>query len=98
MATSPLDPDLVDAVRAGRAIYDGLRAYQCHEALAASSCDKSSPLPQACALPLFAGTLGAQKRCMLDAECKSSVCSCAFGECFGDTPTVDKRSGECSST
>jgi hypothetical protein len=84
------DADMVNAIAAGKVIFDATKYGQCLDALAAESCDRTSQsaryMPDACA-EAITGTVPYGEACQLNAECMSQVCNlvppCANGCCTG---------------
>jgi hypothetical protein len=80
------DPSLKTAIDAGKVRYDGAAALACQEAMAARSCDVTTPegrFPEICN-QVFAGLTPEGGSCAFDAECSSGSCiepGCPPGEC-----------------
>ena len=94
------------AIDAGKAVYDGVQAGRCADAIAGKSCDVTAStnrdLPIAC-VTYLAGTAAGGAACASDAECASQQCdtaicpdACCPGTCVADAaPHLAKRGESC---
>ena len=91
-----IDPNVIAAVEAGRALYNGKHVKACFDAVAADTCDQTDENGRA-RIPacgaFFRGTVSDGGACLVDQECISQRCaggdpdvSCVRGTCIGDTP------------
>jgi hypothetical protein len=90
-----LSADLRAAIAAGRVSYNGNAVFECFNAIANASCDKTDEagrIPMLSCFTFTRGTLGADAPCQIDADCISQNCrvtvadeQCATGTCVGDT-------------
>lgn len=88
---APADPNLQAAVSAGKLAYDGVKAQQCFDAIAAVSCDAtdmSERVEPAACKQIFTGKVQQGAACAFDDECASGVClipgcnnACCPGQC-----------------
>jgi hypothetical protein len=98
---------LVEAVKAGRARYDGDVARDCFDALGSRSCNVTTAsyhsFPEVC-LHVFQGTLHGGATCADGAECISGTCdipacnmACCTGTCRGDeAPALASIGASCA--
>lgn len=85
------DPSLPAAVSAGKLAFDGVKAQQCFDAVAAVSCDQTDITERVEAAPckqMFVGKVKQGAACEFDFECASGVClipgcnnACCPGQC-----------------
>lgn len=94
----------LEAVKAGRAKYDGKKAKECADALRDRSCDTTSESyrvsADACAT-ILTGTLAEGATCAVDGECQSQFCdiqgcdmACCTGACVGGAAAAHAKIGE----
>lgn len=91
--------NLLEAANAGKVRYDGMKARECIDTFAQSSCERADAFSNHSISPActetFTGTVGDGGACYFDEECFSQVCSipsctanmaCCAGVCNGSTP------------
>lgn len=91
-----IDANVVAAVRAGRALYNGANVKTCFDAVANDTCDQTDENGRArtpACSAFFRGTVADGGECLVDQECISQQCaggdtqtSCVRGTCLGDAP------------
>jgi hypothetical protein len=95
-----LSPDLRAEIAAGRVIYNGNAVFECFDAIANATCDKTDEpgrVPVLACYQFTRGTQGDAEPCQIDEDCISQNCrvlvadeQCAMGECFGNTaPSIE---------
>lgn len=97
LGVSMVSPGLIEAVAAGKIHYDGIKARECIDAMAANTCERARSFtrrdaPLACD-GVFSGTLTDGAECFLGEECVSMTCKiqdcnmgCCAGMCVGNSP------------
>jgi hypothetical protein len=88
---------IIEAVKAGKITYDGIKARECVDAMAANTCERTRAFthrdaPLTCDA-VFSGTVSDNSACFINEECVSRVCNipscnmaCCPGTCVGNTP------------
>ena len=90
---TPLHPDLIAAVRAGKVRWHDEIAHACIELVASRSCDLTSEEGRRPCGDIITGTLGDGAACAYGGQCVSQECwltacesACCMGTCVGTVP------------